>query len=397
MQEILKKDLLTLISESNEKEIDEFADWKKMKGVVKKFEKILDNQNNLVGWNIQGTPILFTCGSEIKDFVNDNPDLINQLKEKFGSSLKWEQGSLPGCQPRRKMKVMDFPSDEGGRIKAKKLSTSYTGPETVMSAKERILRKLNGLIVEKLENDEVSKHLELCSIPTIKGRERTHIDRYSEISNQRINYKTHTFNSYASAQDFLKAVMLRVRGKAPENMKTYHLARQFNKKYKNWEETRKNKKEYEGLTDIYQLERYGLTEDNLDVTVAMFLEIKGELHGNTYNWIIKLNTQHGKKLKVDKYLQKLTPDKELSVVKNVHLDPGVANRFGDKFTVLDSLPIVQSLIEGLDELVEQIKSINPKDALKLANIKRYDVEKDRQIDETDLNKIIKKTIQEMLK
>jgi hypothetical protein len=392
MQEISKKDLLSLIVETNQ-QVDEFADWKKMRGEVKKFEKILDDQNNLVGWNIKGTPILFTCGSEIDEFMETHGNLIEQLKEKFGDSLKWEQGNLPGCQPRRKMSVKNFPDEPGGKVRSKKIVTSWTGPETNMKARERILRKLNGLIVEKLENPEVTKHLELCSIPTIKGRERTHIDRYSEISNEKIIYKTHTFNSYQSAQDFLKAVMGRIRGQVPENMKTYYLARQFNKIYKHWEETKKNKKEYQGLTDIYQLEKYGLTEDNLDVTVAMFLEIQGQLVNNSYNWVIKLNTQHGKKLHEDKVLANLSPDKEIRVLKNAQLEP--RTRLTDQYTALDSLSIVQSLIEGLDELVEKIMAINPKEALKLANLKRYDVQK--QANEGEINKLIKNVIKEIKK
>lgn len=389
MQELTKKDLMSLIIETNQ-QVDEFADWKKMRGEVKKFEKILDDQKNLVGWNIKGTPILFTCGSEIEDFIETHGELIEQLKAKFGDSLKWEQGNLPGCQPRRAMKLKNFP---GGANRSKKLDTGWKGAETNMSAREKILRKLNGLIVEKLENPEVTKHLELCSIPTVKGRERTHIDRYSEISNENIDYKTHTFNSYLSAQDFLKAVMGRIRGQVPENMKTYYLARQFNKIYRHWEETKKNKKEYHGLTDIYQLEKYGLTEDNLDVTVAMFLEIKGTLINNSYNWSIKLKTEHGKKLKEDIQIAKLSPDKELIVLKNAQLERGT--RFTDSFTTLDCLPIVQSLIEGLDELVEKIMAMNPKEALKLANLKRYDVKK--EVEESDISKLIRNIIKETKK
>jgi hypothetical protein len=392
MQEISKKDLLSLMLETTSAEIDEFADWKKMKNITKKFEKILDDNKNLVGWNVKGTPILFTCGSEINDFISAHQELIEQLKEKFGDSLKWEQGNLPGCQPRRQMKIRDFPTEPGQKLKAKKLSTSYMGPETNMSAREKILRKLNSLLVEKLENNDITRHLELCSIPTIKGRERTNIDRHSEISNAKIEYTTHTFNSYGSAQDFLKAVMQRIKGQAPENMRTYYLARQFNKKYRNWEETKKNKKEYKGLTDIYKLEKYGLAEANLDVTVAMFLTIKGELMGNSYHWSISFKTEHGKKLKEDKYLNKLSPDKEFNIVKTAQIEPGV--RFSENYTVLDSMSIVSALIEGLDELVGKINEINPKDALKLANIRRYDVKK---VEEQEIDKLIKTVIQEIKK
>lgn len=392
MLEISKKNLLSLIVESHIEDVEEMADWKKMRGEVKKFEKILDNEKNLVGWNIKGTPILFTCGNEIGEFMNTHQELIEQLKEKFGDSLKWEQGNLPACQPRRKMSVKNFPAEPGGKMRSKKIVTSYTGPEENMKARERILRKLNGLIVEKLENPEVTKHLELCSIPTIKGRERSNIDRYSDIGNDKINYTTHTFNSYESAQDFLKAVMGRIRGQVPENMETYYLARQFNKVYKNWEETKKNKKEYKGLTDIYQLKKYGLEEKNLDVTVAMFFSINGELTDNSYNWVIKLNTEHGKKLKEDKQIARLTPDKELAVVKTAQLEPGTS--FNDNFTVLDNLPIVQSLIEGLDEIVGKIMEMNPKEALSMANIRRKDVQK---VDEEDVNKMIKTVIKEMKK
>ena len=86
--------------------------------------------------------------------------------------------------------------------------------------------------------------LEKLSIPEIRARDRKHLDRYGKVNNNRIEYATHTFNSYESSQQFLKFVTSRITGKeTPEEFKSYHLARQFNKNYQRWEETRKNTKQ----------------------------------------------------------------------------------------------------------------------------------------------------------
>jgi hypothetical protein len=135
-----EKYLKNLISESITTDMGEMADWKKMRGETKKFEKIMDKTNNLVGWNVQGTPILFTCGSDINQFIEENPELMDELKEKFGVNLKWEQGNLPACQPRRKLDVKPLPGEEGDEEGP--IDTSYIHSGENMSESEKIKRIL---------------------------------------------------------------------------------------------------------------------------------------------------------------------------------------------------------------------------------------------------------------
>jgi hypothetical protein len=394
MEDILRKKIRSIIQEMESQEVDEMADWKKMHGITKNFEKIKDRNDNLVGWNVQGTPILFTCGVDIDSFMNQHPEIMEHLKEKFGENLKWVNKNLPACQPRTKLDVKSLPnSEEGGKM----IDTTYVHSGQMQGERERILRKLNTIIIEKLENEEVSKQLELCSIPTIKGRERTNIDRHSEISNFRINYKTHTFNSYETAPDFLKAVIARIKGEVPKDFEEYYLARQFNKKNRNWGQDKKNQKRWEGLTQIYQLKKFGFEEKNLDVTVAMFLEINGEMvQGGLipkYQWEIKFKTEHGKKIKDDVTIHGgFIKDKDIKINKSVELDP--ETKFSNEKTVLDNISIVSALIESLDELKNKIMDFNPKEVLKIANVRQYNVKK---IQEQKSEYIFKKIIKQLKK
>ena len=102
--EYTKEQFLKTITESTDISVDEMANWRKMRGEDIKYEEIKD-EGELVGWNVMGTPVLFTCGVDINDFMNEKPDLVAKLKEQFGEDLKWEQGNLTKCKPRRKLDV----------------------------------------------------------------------------------------------------------------------------------------------------------------------------------------------------------------------------------------------------------------------------------------------------
>jgi hypothetical protein len=240
---------------------------------------------------------------------------------------------------------------------------------------------LNRLVDEYLCNPEVSARLERLSIPEIKSRDRKHLNRYGRVDNQEVNYQTHTFNSYLSSTQFLQFVTARITGKKLEDeFKSYHLARQFNQNYMNWEETKKNSKQYMGKTPSYMLDAYGFDEANLDVTVRMDLSIKGTLLDNQYLWTVRFKTKFGRKLKEDRWVNGLTLDKDLTFRKTAELEPGT--QFDDKMTIMDSLPIKTSLIEALDELRDSIMTkFKPVETLKLANVKQYDITKKPTVNE----------------
>jgi hypothetical protein len=387
--EYTKEQFLKTITESTDISVDEMANWRKMRGEDIKYEEIKD-EGELVGWNVMGTPVLFTCGVDINDFMNEKPDLVAKLKEQFGEDLKWEQGNLTKCKPRRKLDVKDFPTD-GGDVQSKEMDVRYVPSGEKMDAKTKIKRKLNQLVVEILGNEEVDKRLERLSIPEIRGRDRKHLDRYGEITNDRIVYNTHNFNSYKSGQDFLNAVMSRVANReVPVEYKSYHLARQFNQNYRRWEETKKNEKNYQGKTDIYGLDKYGFDEDNLDVTVRSDLKINGRLGDSRYTWTIKFVVKFGKKLRDQYRIQgRLLEDKDVTIEKIAEIEPD--SIFNDQNTVLDSMPIVTALIEGLTEIKDQLfNNMKPIEMLSKANVKQSEVREsiENQIDNISL-KILK--------
>lgn len=393
MMEYTKEQFLKTITESTDISVDEMANWRKMRGEDIKYEEIKD-EGELVGWNVMGTPVLFTCGVDINDFMNEKPDLVAKLKEQFGEDLKWEQGNLTKCKPRRKLDVKDFPTDDGN-VQSKEMDVRYVPSGEKMDATTKIKRKINQLVVEILGNEEVDSRLERLSIPEIRGRDRKHLNRYGEMGNDVILYGTHNFNSYKSGQDFLNAVISRVANKeVPVEYKSYHLARQFNQNYRKWEDTKKNEKNYQGKTDVYGLDKFGFDEDNLDVTVRSDLQISGMNRGDRYVWMVTFVVKFGKKLR-DQYRisGRLLEDKNIRIQKDAVIEDGV--QFNDDYTVLDSMPIVTALIEALTEIKDQIfNNMKPIEMLSKAKIKQSEV---RESVENQVNTISLKILEELKK
>lgn len=303
-------------------------------------------------------------GSELEAFEEANKEWLDSLTDKYGKS--------PELVPYKKLK---YPPRNAA------VGTSYQHSGVNKPATTKIKIELNRLVDEYLCNPEVSARLERLSIPEVKSRDRKHLNRYGRVDNDQINYQTHTFNSYLSSTQFLQFVTARITGKKLEDeYKSYHLARQFNQNYMNWEETKKNSKRYVGKTPAYMLDAYGFDEENLDVTVRMDLSIKGQMLDNQYLWTVTFKTKFGRKLKEDRWVNGLTLDKELIFRKTAELEPGT--RFDDKMTVMDSLPIKTSLIEALDELRDTIMTkFKPVETLKLANVKQYDITKKPNVNE----------------
>ena len=303
-------------------------------------------------------------GAELEAFKEANQEWLDSLTDKFGKEPELVSGKKLKYPPRNAQ-----------------VGTSYQHSGVNKPATTKIKIELNRLVEEYLGNPEVSARLERLSIPEIKSRDRKHLNRYGRVDNQEVNYQTHTFNSYLSSTQFLQFVTARITGKKLEDeFKSYHLARQFNELYMNWEETKKNSKQYMGKTPSYMLDAYGFDEENLDVTVRMDLSIKGTMLDNQYLWTIRFKTKFGRKLKEDRWVNGLTLDKDLTIRKTAELEPGT--QFDDKMTIMDSLPIKTSLIEALDELRDTIMTkFKPVETLKLANVKQYDITKKPTVNE----------------
>lgn len=385
MKEILKKDLLEQL------EMGEMAYKPKgtqdTSGKIPKFRPIFKQGNETDipdAWELNPTQTpgggqLFvpTDCEEVEAFIENNKEWLDELG--LTTSL---QPMLHAC---KKTKY------QPRNVKA---GTTYVPSGQAKPATTKIKIQLNRLVDEYMANPEMSAKLEKLSIPEVRARDRKHLNRYGRIDNDKIEYQTHTFNSYESSQQFLKFVTARISGKPIEDQyKSYHLARQFNNNYMRWEETRKSEKAYAGKTDSYMLDRFGFDEDNLDVTVRMDFSIKGTKMNNQYLWVVTFKTKFGRKLKEDRYIRGgLNLDKEITITKEVDFDS--SKQFDDSYTVLDSIEIKSGLIEALQELSDKIMAMKPIETLKLANIKQFDITK--KLQETDVNEEVKSIVGQVL-
>ena len=391
MKEISKKDLLVQLREQGE--MDEFAYNAKgtqdTSNKLAAFRPIFKPGNNTDvpdAWELKKlntTEDPYT-GKKKKEIVPgseriwvplDGQELeaFKEANQEWLDSLSDQHGMAPELVPAKRVK------DQPRNAKA---GTTYQHSGNIKPATPKIKTELNRTVEEYLGNPEVSARLERLSIPEIKSRDRKHLNKYGRVDNDQINYQTHTFNSYLSSTQFLKFVTARVTGKKlEEEYKSYHLARQFNQNYNNWEETKKNSQQYLGKTPAYMLDAYGFDEQNLDVTVRMDLSIKGQLLDNQYLWTVKFQTKFGRKLKEDRWVRNgLELDRDETIRKTAQLEPGT--QFDDRTTVMDSLPIKTALIEALDELRNTIMTeYKPVQMLTKANVKQYDITAKKNVNE----------------
>jgi hypothetical protein len=390
--EFSKKKLLSIINEVNDMDIDEGMPHKNP------ISRPLKNDNGeLIGHDMRVNPhdedsprinVIFTC--DINEFVQSHSELVQKLKEQYGN-IKWTDDYCPKHRPHLKgketRKFYPLPGEEEGPdIERKSISIQDSKTD-----RTNILLKLNPLLKSKLENDEITRHLEVCSVPPIKPTEKTHIDKHSEISNNSILYRTHNLCFYDTPQDFLKSVINRVKGKPAVNVNCVYMPRQYNKVYRNWDPTKKTENEWLGLTDVYKLKKLGFEENNLDVMVSMSFEIRGVKRGtNGYTWTIIFKTEYGKKLKDDPRVKNLTQDKDFVVTKEVPEDPEDERQFTNRHTVLDNPSIYFGLEEALGEMTQKLMSIDKKEALSIANIKSYEMNE-------GIEKIVRDTIKNMLR
>jgi hypothetical protein len=408
MKEISKKDLLVQLRE--QAEVDEFAYVPKgtqdTSNKLAAFRPIYKQGNTTGipdGWELKKLNTIKDpyTGKKKKELVPGSEriwipldgvelEAFKEANQQWLDSLTDEHGMSPELVPAKRTK--DQPRNA-------KVGTSYQHSGNNKSATTKIKTELHRLIDEYLGNPEVSARLERLSIPEVKSRDRKHINNYGRIDNDQINYQTHTFNSYESSTQFLKFVTARISGKKLEDQyKSYHLARQFNQNYMNWEETKKNSQQYYGKTPAYMLDAFGLDEANLDVTVRMDLSIKGQLLDNQYLWTVRFKTKFGRKLKEDRWVNNgLELDRDETIRKTAELEPGT--QFNDRMTVMDNLPIKTALIEALDELKDTIMTkFKPVEMLKKANVKQYDITRKNNVNESiNIAKQVIKNIKKQFK
>ena len=395
MNKNTEKYLKTLIRESHGVDVDEMALRQKGmrdEGKPKKFQPVWKEDNPTPpgehgvpdAWILNPTLesgkekliVPLDC-DELNEFIEKNKEWLDSL-----GALHKIEPELVACK-----RTKDQP-------RSYKTGTPYYASGEKMSAQEKIKRKLFSVIDGEFTNEEFSEVLNKRSIPTIVARDRKHINLYTRFDNEKIVYETHNYNAYETVQDFLKAAIARVKGGDTPEMKTYHLARQYNNNYSNWAADKKNQKQYAGKTDVYKLDAYGLEEKNLDVSIRMDFKISGEKIGESFTWNVRMTNKIGKKLSDESGLRGgFLDDKLFQATTTAQLDP--TKQFTDEYTVMDDINVVNALLQAIADLKSQIEAIDPKETLKVATVKQYQIK--RNVNEALTEKLIKRIVNKLNK
>jgi hypothetical protein len=395
MDKNTEKYLKSLIRESHGVDVDEMALRQKGmrdEGKPKKFQPVWREDNPTPpgehgvpdAWILNPTLeagkekliVPLDC-DELNEFIEKNKEWLDSL-----GALHKIEPELVACK-----RTKDQP-------RSYKTGTPYYASGEKMSAQERIKRKLFSVIDSEFTNEEFSEVLNKRSIPTIVARDRKHINLYTRFDNEKIVYETHNYNAYETVQDFLKAAIARVKGGDTPEMKTYHLARQYNNNYRNWAADKKNQKQYAGKTDVYKLDAYGLEEKNLDVSIRMDFQISGEKMGESFSWNVRMTNKIGKKLSDESGLRGgFLDDKLFQATTTAQLDP--TKQFSDEYTVMDDINVVNALLQAIEDLKSQIEAIDPKETLKVATVKQYQIK--RPVNESLTEKLIKRIVNKLNK
>lgn len=392
MDKLTEKYLRKIISETHSGDVEEMAykskDVRDDKGKIVKYKPFFKEDNNTDipdYWianprKIEGEEILVVpldC-EELESFKNLNKEWLEKIQETHNL-----EPQLAACKRGKYHRPVEKWVEGGYKPTGKKYSET-----------ERVKREFFKFISTNLENEEFSEILNKRSIPTVISRDRKNVNQYGVFTNQKIEYSTHNYNAYSSVKDFLASAIARIKGEETPEMKTFHMARQYNTKYNNWRSDKKMLKKYEGKTEKYMLDAFGLEEQNLDVTVRMDLEIFGDLIGdNSFAWNVRMLTKIGKKLENETGLKNgFLDDKMLQSTTTAQIEPGT--EFSDTYTVMDNETIVNALGDAIESLKSQIISIDPKETLKVATVKRYQI---NPVNESTKEKLIERIVQKILK
>lgn len=391
--------------------------WLKELCVPGKRQKIRPDAK-LVGWLLgDKNPVLFNKDQDVQEFFRENADVVRFLMEKYGKGkTKWVQKGLPACQPFRgkseKPEFLDIPGQEGGD---EDVEYGYESSGK-MSLSTKLKRDVNQIIYDEFDGDTLkgemfNEILNERSIPPLMPRFREFVDNHTqkEWTNDSIYFRTLSYNSYKSKEDFLQSVFQRVTGQYgseedKNRMKTHYLARQFNNNYSRWDQGRKLIKHYEGKTPIYNLDRRGYEELNLDVSIRMEFEIIGRRDGTNFTWTIRMKNKFGDKLPTDYYYpgrfrdvdykvsfapNSLLDDKSISSTKTVNVSD---KSFDEQDRITEDPRVLETLKDAIEDFKAQVESIKPKAALKFASMEERDIERNDTLREEQIKKIVQDII-----
>lgn len=373
---------------------------------------------NRKGSILPASIVIYTCGDEVNDFIQNHQDLLEHIKKTYMENtgqfrdvhlqnpeiVFTNEKTCPKYLPYRKEKEYFDAQGNPIQLDIPHIPTELSGEHYEL--KEAINRVLKGVLDrEIMKDEELNQHLTDCSIPSFKIRDRKYEDRHDvNNTNQRVHYGSDAFILYESANDFLGEVLNRTVGLDSEvDKRTTHLARLRNKVYRHWDKERKNQKKWEGLTDVYKLEKYGLAEKNYDVNIYAKFDILGMLtHQGTFVWAFNFDVYYGKKVSVDDMInaRNIKHFKSIKQNKSVEIDPDKnypENKFNDQVGVNDHILsdkfVINGFIEGINEFKAQLMAISVDDALEMANYFQYEVGDEVEVAES-FNKLIKNVLKE---
>jgi hypothetical protein len=408
MREFKKSELITMLNENSlEMNIDELADFKKQQGVEKKWEPIMSEPQDSPGYEgsykVRGSemrsgkakgkhighkivdkttgevlPIFYPCSSQIEEFKATHQAAIDQIMEEYGKFYISKKNTMPTCEPRVTTGELTVHEPEGGR---KSVDARVRFDSEIADA-EYIKRYMLYPIAHQTINSQVQDYLEKNSIPKININERAFLDRHSKFSNNAFTYQTLSFNSYENVRDFYNSAVRNVNGVTSDDEKFYrehHLGRQFNKVYDNWDKTKKSSGRWEGFTELYNLEKYGLSPTTFDTCVTSLLTIDGML-GQGVTQYYKINatfkTEHGKNIRNNGQIEraKLAEDYNFTSSRTIDLEEHpLSGEIDNKKTIANNEAIRQGLQEVLSEIVQQIMEIPIPEQLTRAKIVNYEL------------------------
>ena len=392
MDKLVEKYLKKIVIESMLNDVDEMAYVAKNKQSknLKTGEKRL---RQYVPMNDDGTPFPEEeRKKDIPDYVIANPNLVegeefiivplgcNELETFKEQNKDWLE-SISVKNNNLKVQLFQCSRTKYPHKTLEKFFPKQTTGES-MSEEEKIKRAFFKIIYNELDNVEFQKELSKRSIPALNMKDnsefgkaqtkKTNISQYSNYSNQKIEFELHSYNGYNSLKDFLNAVIARIQGKETDIPNTLFMSRQYNTNYRNYSATRKMDKTYMGKTPVQKKDARDYFEENLDATVRLDVKIEGELMGDSYLWNARLKTVVGKKLETEQGLRGgYLDDKLIQSSETVQLKPGI--EFTQENTVMNNNDIVNGLINVLNDLKSQIESINPKEMLKYATVRRNEM------------------------
>jgi len=392
MDKLVEKYLKKIVAESVLNDVDEMAYVAKNKQSknLKTGEKRL---RQYVPMNDDGTPFPEEeRKKDIPDYVIANPNLVeggefiivplgcNELETFKEQNKDWLE-SISVKNNNLEVQLFQCSRTKYPHKTLEKFFPKQTTGKSI-SEETKIKTAFWKIIYNELDNDEFQKELNKKSIPALNMKDnsqfgkaqtkKTNISQYSDYSNQKIVFELHSYNVYTSLKLFLNAVIARIQGKDTDIPDTLSMSRQYNKKTRNYDASRKMDKTYMGKTPVQKKDARDYFEENLDATVRLDVKIEGELMGDSYLWNARLKTVVGKKLETEQGLRGgYLDDKLIQSSETVQLKPGI--EFTQENTVMNNNDIVNGLINVLNDLKSQIESINPKEMLKYATVRRNEM------------------------